>query len=305
MIQLSIMFRKLPHPNIRAIFLHIPKTAGTTIHRIIERQYPAKHIYSTFAAPFHTEKPIAALKKLPDSERAIIYMLRGHMAFGLHEWLPGRSTYFTFLREPVARVVSHYRFIANQPAHYLHDFVITNNLDLENFLKSRSFFMTNNAHTRVISGVWDKVAYGACTQTHLEQAKENLRTHFSVVGLTERFDETLMLLKRSLGWRMVYYTKHNVSLKRREHESLSPTTRDIIQQDNALDIELYAYAKELFEAHLQTQDPSFHVELAQFRARNRLVSPLLSHYWKARRYSVRSWIKQRFNQTGALWKSNR
>ena len=45
----------------------------------------------------------------------------------------------------------------------------------------------------------------------LTAAKENLARQFIVVGLTERFDETLALLKVVLGWKVNRYRSFRVA----------------------------------------------------------------------------------------------
>ena len=49
----------------------------------------------------------------------------------------------------------------------------------------------------------------------LETAKRNLEAHFAWVGITERFDESLVLLGRTFGWRDVRYVSANVSRRGR------------------------------------------------------------------------------------------
>lgn len=41
--------------------------------------------------------------------------------------------------------------------------------------------------------------YGQCSPEMLESAKKNLQD-FAAVGLTERYNETLILLKRAFNW---------------------------------------------------------------------------------------------------------
>jgi hypothetical protein len=57
---------------------------------------------------------------------------------------------------------------------------------------------TRNEQVRRIAGVPPEK--GPCTEATLEKALEHLRTDFAVSGLTERFDESLILMKRRLGW---------------------------------------------------------------------------------------------------------
>src|SRR4051812_5972736 len=92
------------------IFLHIPKTAGSTLTTIMHRQYSADEIYDIYEV-----RKSPQLMALPEEQRAKIKLLKGHIPFGLHAFLPnGKAEYFTILREPVDRVLSHYYHFARQ-----------------------------------------------------------------------------------------------------------------------------------------------------------------------------------------------
>lgn len=274
------------------IFLHIPKTAGTTLHLIIERHYPPESIFSL--GPM-AQDSIREFKNMSEARRAEIRVLKGHMGFGLHEFVPGPWAYFTLLREPIDRVISFYYFVHRTRQHYLYDFVQSEHVGLKEFIESQATPMVDNAQTRMLSGVWLDVGFGECTKETLEQAKRNLRESFTVVGLTERFDETLFLLKRAFGWDKLFYTKQNVTANRPQKSDLPSDTLDTLVNVNLLDIELYQYATELFEEQVRRQGLSFVKEVKAFQLANHLNNPsdnlLIKAYWEMRKYSVRTFIK--------------
>lgn len=251
--------------NETIIFLHIPKTAGTTLHHIIDRQYPEKSIFSL--GPY-AQKSIKKFKQMSDEQKARTRMLQGHMGYGLHRFIPHRTQYFTLLRDPIERVISFYYFIRRNEQHYLFDFVETENRSLKEFMESQVTPMVNDAQVRMISGVWLDTPFGECTPGLLESAKVNLRDNFAVVGLTERFDETLLLLKRQFGWTNVFYRRQNVTKSRPTKNDLPPDILRSIVDANKLDIQLYEYAQELFEQRLKQQSFAFQIELAVLRGVN-------------------------------------
>lgn len=255
------------------IFLHLPKTAGTTLNNIIARQYRPDEIYAFGPV---VQDSISQLKEMDAAKRVKIRMLIGHMGYGLHDLLAPPTTYFTILREPVDRVISFYYFVQRTGAHYLHDFVLKDNVGLTDFVKSKISIMTDNFQVRLISGVWDQYPYGECPREVLEQAKQNLQNKFAVVGLTEEFDKTLILLKRAFGWRHVYYMRQNVTKNRPQAASFSRQTLNVVREYNQLDLELYAFAKKLFAEEIKQQGLSFSVEAKTFRWANRLVWPILN-----------------------------
>jgi hypothetical protein len=107
----------------------------------------------------------------------------------------------------------------------------------------------------------------------LEVAKENFREHFAVVGLMERFDETLLLLRRAFGWRDIFYVPQNVSARRPRRDELPPNVLEAVVEANQVDVKLYQYVKTLFDEQVRRQGPSFKMEVWAFRLLNRFLGP--------------------------------
>jgi hypothetical protein len=274
--------------NETAIFVHIPKTAGTTINRIIDRQYPAHARHWIKRHNVGVEE----FRALSPTHRAELRLVRGHIPYGLHEYVHEPVAYFTILRQPIERLISYYYFVQREPEHYLHDYANTQGVTLQRYVESRVSLQTDNFQTRLISGIWTDVGYGECDQATLTLAKHNLAEHFAVVGLTERFDETLLLLQRAFAWRNVFYRRLNVTQGRPPRETLSAETLAVLQEHNRLDLELYTYAKELFRRKVREQGASFPLTVRTFQCANRWIHPLLDAYGQARRFSVRSWLRK-------------
>src|SRR5437879_13316375 len=95
------------------IFLHIPKTAGTTLNRIIEWQYSPFAIFTM--DPYRIRATAERLKRLPEGLRRRLRVVRGHMLYGLHECLRQGDSYLTMLRDPVVRALAAYYFILRTP----------------------------------------------------------------------------------------------------------------------------------------------------------------------------------------------
>lgn len=252
------------------IFLHVPKAAGSTLNKILERQYEKKSIFFIENGS-HIKEFIAEFKRLPEARKREIKVFQGHIKFGLHERLPQPSTYITIIREPVERIISHYYYVLRTPRHYLYDEVTSKNMSLKDYVCSRITTELDNAQTRILSGV-ESVGFGECSTENLESAKKNLQEHFSVVGLTERFDETLLLLKRALKWKNPFYIKQNVTKNRLLKEDISKDTLNIIEKYNELDIELYRYVEEMFNEAINKSAYLTEIELKQFKLLNQIYS---------------------------------
>ena len=252
----------MPHKNEALIFLHIPKTGGSTIYKVLERQYSR-------AQTLRLESPeIARFKMLPAAQRGRYRLIQGHLYFGLHRFIPRASIYITFLRRPVERVLSFYYYARSTPDHYLYSQLVTERLDLKTLLARELTSELCNGQTRQLAGDEWEDPERVVTRAALDRAQANL-THFRVVGLLEEFDASLLLLRRAFGWHWPFYVKENVTKEKPDETFLDAETRGLIEEANRLDLELYEYARKLFDEHCRAAGDSFAEELCHFRRSNR------------------------------------
>jgi hypothetical protein len=188
MAQGLLFYRRLASPTL--IYLHLPKCGGTTLNRLIEWEYSPLRIYSVDPSFFRWSW--YRLLRWPERRLARLEVIKGHMPFGIHRRLPHPATYITVLREPVERVISEYYFALHYRLHPQHRAM--QSLSLEQYAATTPH---HNLQCKLLAGLpgpRDFLA-GDCTEQTLETAKANLAGHFALAGLTERFDETLALLK--------------------------------------------------------------------------------------------------------------
>ena len=249
------------------IFLHIHKTAGTTLHRILERQYNPFRIFTIEGRLI--ERSVAHFKKLPERRRARLQVVKGHLSFGIHEFLPQPSTYITFLRDPVERAISSYFYARGNPINAFHKRIHREKLDLPAFLELTRW--NDNLQCKVLAGIereefCPRAIFQAASRIGapapdpafdrwsnaetLETAKQNLARHFSFVGLTEKFAEGLVVLRHLFGWNLSSYASFRKS-NRPDRERLPQSALDAARAHNALDIQLYEFGKTLFRKSLE------------------------------------------------------
>lgn len=253
------------------IFLHLPKTAGSTLNSIINRQYDSKTIYNLYGDLSQQITSTANFKKLSEEDQQKIKLIKGHIFYGFHDLISRPSTYVTLLREPIDRVISLYYYIRRHPAHYHHDLVISKNMSLNDYISSGVSKELNNGQTRQIAGVdANQVEFGKCSIAMLETAKQNISKHFLFVGTTSRFDESLIFLKNHFGWKLPLYQKQNVTKNRPIKSEVSKDTLDLIENFNKLDIELYNNTEAHLEQQIKQQD-SFAKELRSFKFVNTIL----------------------------------
>ncbi len=237
------------------IFLHIPKTAGTTLNRIIEWQYNPLAIFTM--DPYRIRATPERLGKLSEGRRRRLRMVRGHLYYGIHELLPQGGNYFTMLREPVARFFSSYYFIQRRPLHPMHRKVTTERIGVEDFIRLTP--RRQNLQCSLIAGLKND---GVCDDRVLDLAKENLTKSFAVVGISERFEESLMLMAKTFNWEIPFYENRKVSKTRPQ---IDPGAVDMIRDHNRLDLELYEFGKNLFEENLRKKETAVREGLAALR----------------------------------------
>lgn len=234
-------------PDESIIFLHLPKTAGTTLNRLIEWEYPLTEMYSVDPVLF--EWSYAHLRNLPPKRLRKTRIFKGHMLFGLHEVLPQPSTYITVLRDPVNRVLSAFYFMRGYKLHPLYWRLRREKWSLEQYV---ALSTRDNVQCKIIANADYHLP---CTQEILDRALDHLNRYFSVIGLSERLEESLALMKLRFGWQLKSYSSFNVTRKRPKRDDLPPATLAMIAEKNRFDIELYRRASELFEEAVSKNQP--------------------------------------------------
>ena len=242
-------------------FLHIPKTAGTTLITILDSHFDLDSILVD-----HGWNEL--LQKMP-LDFSKIRLIRGHFGYGLYSLLPKKPVYITMLRNPVERTISdYYQTRRNQnptPKGYL-----IRNTELSDVVKDPSkkqifannqvrhialdldiFSSTKEIDKDVLANFsYDSYAEfflpGISNEKLLDTAKRHL-SEFRFFGITERFEESLMLLCYTFGWRPIRNViKQNVAIGK--PSEFSKETIDSISECTKLDSELYRYAIKLFES---------------------------------------------------------
>jgi hypothetical protein len=247
------------------LFVHIPKTAGTTLIHLLERNYGAAYQHGGLQKgedrlPDESEYPEIA-QKLANKAG-----FGAHMPYGLHSALNRPYIYMSFLREPLARTVSHYNFlIRNRP-----------DLASQSIIQ---FFREGNPsrremQTRFLAGR-DAMTKSEIGEAELEAAKATLRDHIELLGIVERFDESILYIQQKLGWPVPYYLKANQSQrvlgeKTVSFKNLSTEEQAYIRQINHYDSQLYIYACELFAERIATMGADFPKRVSRFQQFNRL-----------------------------------
>ena len=236
------------------IFLHIQKTGGITLQRMLRRRLgkPISKRAANLLLPkpaFSTVEQELQAKKIED--RYVV----GHFCYGIHRFLPQPYTYMSFLREPVARICSLYYYSKGNPCAYYHQ--QAQNQSLEDFSLHAKLMELDNGQVRFLAGdrqdfFINRTPIGECSHTLLETAKQNIDTHFSFIGITEQFNQSVLLLQKLMGWDNCLYLRRNTNAASQNAKNTIPSElKQQIAEKNWLDVQLYAYAKEKLAQQLK------------------------------------------------------
>ena len=221
-------------------FVHIDKTGGRTVRAILRNSLGTGHceIRTPYARrpPDPNDRSVHVTGDDLRKVRRIYRRLRGIAGHNvtpysdLHVACPGLR-YFTWLRDPVARYLSHYK---NKAGSYTRN----------DFDRWATAGWTHDFQTKMLAG-----------EANAQKAIDLLATRIGFVGFTETFDESLLMLGQWLGepgFRPEYRPVNQLAGKQRARDSAREQadlgyleTADVrarLREINALDQQVYDYA---------------------------------------------------------------
>ena len=214
------------------IFLHIPKTAGTTFNGILREVYGSGFLR---IPPRKWRKT----RRLPKGVRVVT----GHMPYGVHYQWGIKPAYITFLRDPVERIISLWWHAKKHTNHKRHS--LARKLTVAEFAQTRAFAELDNGMVRWLAG---GLSTGIAktgkrvTEEDYEMALALCTT--IMVGTTETFKADVHRFANQLGWDKVpQYDRRMVGEKRPPARSLQYTEIDTIRRVNQWDCQLYDMLK--------------------------------------------------------------
>ena len=225
------------------INLHIPKTAGTTLRMIIDREYGLERklqIEGLYSNDGFVD--IYGIDSLNSFD-----VISGHQYFGMHQHIKRPCTYITMLRDPIERVISTYRHTARMGEQDM------------GWLKTLTTHeQGSNLQTKMLAG----------GEVNLGRAIHNINNSFSVVGISEMFDESIMLMQQKLSWSWPYYVIENPSHNKIKAYDIDSDIIDMIREANSIDIELYDYCINRLREEIIVLGDNFQKRLTEFITQN-------------------------------------
>jgi hypothetical protein len=260
------------------------KTGGVSLGKVLGRTFGAR-VINRFDEPTNSALGLRTLQHARDVVRASLgqtpepRLVVGHIPFGVHAEL-AESRYITVVREPRDRVISSYYYLRGIKT--LPISPVLERLTLEEYVAARFGLDPHDYQTRILSGdpqldgelTGEEIAnYKEVDSPDLQKALANIDTHFLFVGLTDRLEESLLLLRRLYAWRFedLLLERQNVGGDRPDMSSVAPSTLALIDANNRFDSQLYNECRRRFARLVKEQGWRFRLEARVFRHASRLV----------------------------------
>jgi len=261
-------FPRRLNENESLIFLHILKTAGLTFNSILAKLFPWEYIHpfinpsQQFVQPKQGPYPARisqeSVRQLhqsfspinPETEKPY-RMILGHWDYGIVERHPNLIP-ITFLRDPMNQVISIFKHLRRHNDDWNPDYEKLQKMNIIDWASdpdTRTYYA--NSQARQLAGIlysfpdnqWRDDEIIEKAQIHLQQC--------AFVGLTERFEESLLNLAYTFTWNPVTaYSLINPASEQTDSETLTPKEHDAVQSLCELDIALYEFGKKLYNERI-------------------------------------------------------
>ena len=242
-------------------FLHIPKTAGTSIISILDSHFSSKKILN-----LHEWQELLPLMPLDFKKYNFI---RGHFGRSIFGLLPKKPISVTLLRDPIKLMISSYKMVTRQPKEKelysvaenqtISDLItdpkrypltnrqahhIVTNLDIQSLTKDMSEEQLKNFFPHHLREFY---LLDMSDEELLDKAKTSILNDFAFFGIVEKMEKSLFLLHYTFGWKPMRDTiRENISPKDQSSEITEEAIKKL-EEMTRVDQQLYDYANELFD----------------------------------------------------------
>jgi hypothetical protein len=233
-------------PSRTIFFMHIPKTAGSSVHRLLELNFAPWRTYSLAYPALQAQQLFA---RLPREIRNGYRLVKGHFPYGFHEHVDTEPTYVSFARHPLARVLSDYNYRCTVP--FLPRFQ-----EFRDTGFSFGFYLENlyipSLSTLFFAGIGHLREPDAPMDALFRRAVANL-DRFEFVGISEDFENSVERLASVVGLKRIAAVRTNVTSTRYKSEFSAAEKTRLVEAEK-WDVELYDLILKRHQAHTRRVD---------------------------------------------------
>lgn len=276
---LRLLWRQTYGEQERIAFVHIAKTAGTSLRSYLVKRFGANDTLELDNDSLMRLARDLAQAPTPSSDEVRRFrrarLVVGHFPLSFAQMLPGRLRIITMLREPRARLLSVYYFLkAHRPERVMAEpnvalrgmMLAAQALSLREFLETDVLqvrFNTDNVQLRLLAPPLlplPSFFMPQLTPGIVGSARTAL-AGLAGFGLQERYRESLLMLSESLGLEppeafgaenvLSDREAHDPDMRPIEREAITPAIQTLLDEHTAQEREFHAFAVELFEQRWQ------------------------------------------------------
>jgi hypothetical protein len=238
-------------------FLHIPKTAGTSLNKTLKSNFETEKVY-----PFATYHQVFTNSKLDLDSYDFIH---GHFTMSFIENLKSTPNIITVFRNPISRVVSAYNHLMREPEANF-EFNYFKKCNIKEALKTYPWLFSNQQvkhlgwNKNVLNMPRHKIPIPFSIENWNEfyqnikindiyvKACDNLEKLF-LFGFVDRIEEFINNLFVKMNWALPLEVPNKNQAKDNQisENDLSPDVIDIIEKLNEYDIKLYQHARKRYK----------------------------------------------------------
>jgi len=260
-------------------FLHIPKTAGTTLITILDKYYKPESILKA-----HSWNELLPQLPLDFSKYRFV---RGHFGYSIVRLIPKNPTCITMLRDPIELMISAYKMLSRQKDD-IERFHIPTDKNLSELIEGPYLEGLKNPQTHWLvieqdilkrteslnknqlqnyrpkedENLLPKISY----EKFLKIAKKRI-SKFAFVGIVEKMEESLFLLNYTFGWKPIRNTvKENISID--SNIKLTDKAMKKLTKITKIDQKLYKYATNIFEEKYSKMVKDLHQKYYESKFKN-------------------------------------
>lgn len=255
------------------LFVHLPKTAGTTIRTILSRSYGDDDsvVYAVYPDPaFHSEEEFL---NLSDEKVNGLKFVIGHFPYGIHKNLGRDFFYSTFVRNPVDRVISEMFHLKTLQKAW-------SETSISDIYDVKKLTLFDNKQFRWLSGIFRSIPFGEITQDVFEDAMAKIDESFDFVGITEMFDESMVAFSDIVDIPNPYYAVENKSVNRPGAEQMTEQEMETIMKYNSYDMIIFDHFKSKLNGTISSGGDDFARRVSNYARKNASLNMEPRVKWK-------------------------